>query len=424
MKNLETRHSQNGKIFHPQAELIDGALRFATETRDVAIVEYAQTLSGPSRQCSLERALEVGVRMQMTQQAGDAVIALNDQMSAASKAVSDHLSAAGGHFANQLRILETAYLDEKAGKLPQTISKITREFCQQLDPEKGDALRKLRDVMIADLTKPARQLIDDVRGLLDLNRGDSAVAILNTKVSELALALSAIGAKLDAQTSIGHAKLSNPHFAGVSLEDYFLEVVRPIVQACGEELEDVRDLGGAEGRAKVGDFVIRVDAALSGGENASLVVEIKNRRDSISKLLQELKAARDNRSATAALGVLTNPRASSGPSCEIFGKDKVVVFLPGFPNIACGAELAEQLLRHGYKIARLLAIANAKPHARPELDLARLQDICTELNSISKRFSALAADHTRVRTAVSNAESTAASIKSELMRAVQNLETS
>ena len=261
---------------------------------------------------------------------------------------------------------------------------------------------------------------------MNVNTDVSAVGVLDKKITELGHALAALAAKVESVMALTAAKRRDPAHAGKSLEDFFFEVASPIAQASADTLGDTRDAAGAIEGCKVGDYVTTLDPAVVAGQIARLVSEAKNRVSvTLEKLVGELDIAMRNRQANAAFGILTNPRAATEPCLSLYHGNKVVVCIPGFGTPDCDPEIAAVFVRAGYQLARCLAVSRAIANLpkTTELDLTVLQASCEELNAVGKRFSILSAAHTRVRSAIGNAEQTASEIRAALLAAVEKFVT-
>jgi hypothetical protein len=417
---LQLHGPQNGASpFIPKVELTVTGFRLQTEVGDGLLVEYVRGLPDEIRLSTCKSALDLGLRLLISQRNEAAIVHLTDQMDAAAKTVIERLGLVGENHAQQIRSLEATYLADD-GKLTKAISGLGKELALQLDPENSAAMRALRQALVADLMKPAQKLLNEISGAMNVNNEGSAVGILNKKVTELAAALASLTAKVEDVMTLTATKRRDPVHAGASLEEFFFSVASPIAQACGDMLADTRALAGAIEGSKAGDYVTTLDTAVVAGQLSRFVVEAKNRISvNQERLASELDVAMRNRDANAAFGILTNPRAANEPCLSIHHGNKIIVCLPGFGSPACDPEVASVFVRAGYQLTRAIAIARTVGRGVAEpIDFASLKASCEEFNAVVKRFSNLAAAHTRVRSALENAENTADGIKAALVAAV------
>lgn len=421
MKSRTEIHApKNGaSAFTAKVELTPTGFRVQTEVEDPLLIEYISGLPEESRLNTCESALDLGLRVLISQRNEAAIVHLTDQMDAAAKAVIERLGLVGENQAKQIKSLEATYLADD-GKLTRAINGFCKELSRQLDPEASPAMRVLRQALVADLMKPAQKLVNEIGSIMNVNNEESAVGILDKKVTALGGALATLTAKVEDVMTLTSAKRRDPAHAGTSLEEFFFAIANPIAQACGDMLADTRTVTGCIEGCKAGDYVTVLDPAVVAGQVARFVSEAKNRTSvNQEKLAAELDVAMRNRNAVAAFGILTNPRVANDPCVTIHHGNKVIACLPGFGTPACDPDVAGVFVRAGYQLTRTVAIARtvSKISERP-LDLAMLKASCEEFNAVVKRFSVLAAAHTRVRSALENAEETADGIKAVLVAAV------
>lgn len=415
---IHTAHT--GHQLHPMVNVSGGTLTYVGALNDSMVTDYITSLPDALRQDTCDRALGIGLRVLIAQRTEASVIALADQLRAASENVAQYLGAAGEHIVKQIELLENGYLAED-GRLPKSLGKITADFQKAFSAD-GETVRDLREKMTKDLMQPARAVLKEIGELMNLADECSPLGALDKKVTGLACTLASLTAKLDAQTALTDAKRRNPVATGASLEQHVVEVVEPLAKACGDIFEDVRDHGGTTDRGKTGDFLTHINSSCTLGDDARFVTEAKNRSSvSLKKLLSELDQAMQNRGASAALGVLTNPKASSFPSVDLYG-NKVVVCLPGFGSSSYDVESASIFIGAGYQLARGVAIVCAKTPTCDGVDMQALRQRCDEMNVVGKRFSTLAGDLTRIHSATKNAESTLSDLRSSFTAALESIQ--
>lgn len=405
--------------FTAKIELTRSAFRFQTEVRDPLLFQYVSGLPEESRLSTCEGALDLGLRVLISQRNEAAIVHLTDQMDAAAKTVIERLGLVGENHAKEIKSLEATYLADD-GKLTKAINGFCKELSRQLDPEGSPAMRVLRQALVADLMKPAQKLLNEINSIMNVNNEASSVGILDKKVTALGSALAALTAKVEDVMTLTSTKRRDPAHAGASLEEFFFATANPIAHACGDMLVDMRAVAGSIEGCKAGDYVTTVDPAVVAGQVARFASEAKNRTSvNQEKLAGELDVVMRNRNAVAAFGILTNPRAANDPCLTLHNGNKVIVCLPGFGTPTCDPDVGAVFLRAGYQLTRALALARTinKESERP-VDLALLKASCEEFNAVVKRFSVLAGAHTRVRSALENAEETTDSIKAALVAAV------
>lgn len=424
MKNHVSIHNGNpgGQPWQPKVEKTASGFRVQVAVTDPLVTQYLDALPEGARLGSSESALDIGFRVLISQRGEATVVHLTDQMEAAAKAVTDLLGAAGEGHARQLNLIAATYLGED-GALTKAMNAVAKDFVGLLDPNASPAVRALREAILSDLMKPSQALIKEIKDVMNVNDDASAVGILDKKISALTTALAALTAKVEDAMTLAVAKRRDPAHAGATLEDFFFAVVSPMAQSCSDMLEDTRIVAGAIEGCKTGDYTTTLDSRVVNGQGARIASEAKNRVSvTLSKLAAELDVAMRNRHAVVGFGILTNPRASTEPTITIHGGNKVIVCLPGFGTSACDPEIVEVFLRAGYQTARTLAILlTVNEPQEVAVDLAALQGSCDQISAIVKSYPTLQAAHTRIHTAVKNAEELTDDMKSALLTALDKL---
>lgn len=153
-----------------------------------------------------------------------------------------------------------------------------------------------------------------------------------------------------------------------------LEVqLRTETQRLGDLLEVVKDSPGALARCKMGDFVIQTSAdTLAGGTR--IVVEAKDDRSyDVTKALQELAKARENRRATLGVFVFARGSAPAGMAPLMrYHNDIIVVWDAEAPE-------SDAFLRGGLLLVRALAVSARQDAKEPFAGLAEMERAVTEM---------------------------------------------
>lgn len=103
----------------------------------------------------------------------------------------------------------------------------------------------------------------------------------------------------------GHAK-------GLDFEEHVTELLNGIAAPHGDRVEQVGGVAG--GLGGVGDIVSTLNAEATGGVDRRIVVEVKNRKVSLSgkaSIHKELEQATQNRDAHFAIAVVARAHAGS-----------------------------------------------------------------------------------------------------------------
>ena len=301
MKRFTEIHApKNGAAaFTAKIELTPTGFRVQTEVRDPLLFQYVSGLPEESRLSTCEGALDLGLRVLISQRDEAAIVHLTDQMDAAAKTVIERLGLVGENHAKQIKSLETTYLADD-GKLTKAVNGFGKELSRQLDPDESPAMRVLRQTLVADLMKPAQKLLNEIGSIMNVNNEASSVGILDKKVTALGSALAALTAKVEDVMTLTSVKRRDPAHAGASLEEFFFAIANPIAHACGDMLADTRTVAGSIEGCKAGDYVTTLDPVVVAGQVARFASEAKNRTSvNQEKLAGELDVAMRNRDAVA-----------------------------------------------------------------------------------------------------------------------------
>ena len=167
---------------------------------------------------------------------------------------------------------------------------------------------------------------------------------------------------------------------GGDFEELLDALLAPIARGAGDYLDRTSHQEGAVLRSKKGDFVVTVDPGLCRGADVRLVIEAKDRPMSMRAIRDELREARENRSAAVGVAVFSAAHAPSGVApFTVLGDDVYVVVDPADPQPAT--------LEAALRLARLLALATLRDR-EVEVDAAAvgraLTAIREQLEAIQK----------------------------------------
>ncbi len=137
---------------------------------------------------------------------------------------------------------------------------------------------------------------------------------------------------------------------GGDFEDLLEEMLGELARGAGDLLDRTSDEAGDTLRSRKGDFVLTLNDGVARGADLRVVVEAKDRAMSARAVREELREAKENRSAAVALIVFTPDHAPTGVApFDIRAGDVYCVIDPETPDTAT--------LEAAVRLARLLAIA-------------------------------------------------------------------
>ena len=241
------------------------------------------------------------------------------------------------------------------GRLPRTLEKFLgdrgalRSMVDELFDEKkrdsaigriGSMLERYFD---GDASKLAH-LLDPTRLNSPMHQFRQEIAAGFKGIEERLVAIEAAAAARGAERARSAAK-------GIDFEDLLDAMLGDIVRSSGDMVDRTTLEAGALMRSKKGDFVLTIDPAVARGCDLRVVIEAKDRPMSTRQMREELREARENRSAAVAVVVFTPAHAPTGVApFAMVGGDVYCVIDPDAPEAAT--------LEAAIRLARLLALAS------------------------------------------------------------------
>jgi hypothetical protein len=312
---------------------------------DPAVVEAIAEAEDPERMA--HACLQIGVRASVAAKA-----TMDSQVvEKAFGELTDEFSVVVNRAA--ARIVETAEaLVDEDGAMPALLRNVQEEVTGKVtalfDPDsKSSVMSVMQEVFEGAATTQSqamRKAFDpqDAESPLGRWKGEVLTAVKESatlvlgQVTELAASIAA--AKAEQQT------LSLCTIKGRSFEELLHGLIGGIAARHGDLAEAVGDVRGAAG-AKSGDELVTLNLEETGRQHAAVVFEMKHRRLSMRKTLEELDAAMANRDAQAAVAVFAS--AEAAPTAVPFvpyGRRTIVVIDPDAPD--------ERLLELAFMTAR------------------------------------------------------------------------
>ncbi len=296
------------------------------------------------------------------------------------------------------------------GRLPRTLEKFLgdrgqlRAFVNELfdETKRDSAIGRMQALLgtyfDGDASKLA-VLLDPTRQHSPMHQFRSEVTASFERLHERLTAIEAAAAARGAERARSAAK-------GGDFEDVLETSLGDLVRGHGDLLDRTGGETGELIRSRKGDFVVTVDPARTGGADLRIVVEAKDRAMSVRSIREELREAKDNRSAAVGLVIFSPEHAPSGVApFDVRAGDVYCVVDPAQPDHA--------VLEAALRLARLLALASLREvqtevdvetiraallAVRAELDA--LKGIKSTLTSISNSASGVQQQLDRLRDAI------------------------
>lgn len=347
----------------------------------------------------VERALRIGLTA--LQSVGvtlnvDAVRAEFDRFTDQSRAANEQAAAA-------LEQVLRANFGDDGGRLPRTLEaflgdrgKLRSMVDELFDPRRRDsAIGRIGTMLetyfdgdgsrLAQLLDPTRMNSPLHQFRLEMENGFKAL-------HEKLVAIEA------AQKGRGEQRAKSAAKGG-DFEDLLEGMLGDIARGANDLLERCGNDAGDAGRSKKGDFVLTLDPDLAHGCDLRVVIEAKNRRMSGREMRDELRAAKTNRDAAAALVVFTPEHAPTGIApFDVRAGDVYAVIDPVDPDAAT--------LQAAVRLARLLALTTLR-ESEAEVDLAEVTACLTAIREALESVRSL-------KVQLSNIGSTSAAVSAGL----------
>ncbi len=337
---------------------------------DPTLAAYLRERPADDRGTLVERALRIGLIA--LQDAGvtvnvDAVRTEFERMVRQSEQVNERAAAA-------LEQTLRANFADVDGRLPRTLEKFLgdrgalRSMVDELfdETKRDSAIGRISGMLEryfdGDASKLAH-LLDPTRLNSPMHQFRQEIAAGFKGLEERLVAIEAAAAARGAERARSAAK-------GADFEELLGVMLGEIARGAGDLLDQTGLETGSVMKSKKGDFVLTVDARVARGCDLRVVIEAKDRPMSMRAMRDELREARENRSAAVALAVFTPAHAPTGiaPFTVIGDDDVYCVIDPEAPEHAT--------LEAAVRLARLLALASLAER-EVELDAAAVQAALT-----------------------------------------------
>jgi hypothetical protein len=243
------------------------------------------------------------------------------------------------------------------GRLPRTLERFLgdrgalRSFVNELfDESKRDsAIGRMQTLLgtyfDGDASKLA-VLLDPTRQHSPMHQFRVEITTQFDRLNERLAAIEAAAAARGAERARSAAK-------GADFEDLLESMLADVARGAGDLLDRTGSEAGGVMRSKKGDFVLTIDPARTGGADVRVVVEAKDRAMSGRAIREELREARENRSAAVAVAVFGPDHAPAGIApFDVRAGDVYCVIDPANPDPAT--------LDAAIRLARLHAIASLR----------------------------------------------------------------
>jgi hypothetical protein len=374
--------------------------------RDPTLAAVLAQRDPADRPAVVERALKVGLLAIQDVAATMDVDVVRDEFDKLLRSTEQANQRAADALDQMLR----ANFADGDGRLPRTLERFLgdrgqlRGFVNELfdETKRDSAIGRMKSLLGTYFDGDASRLallLDPTRQHSPMHQFRDEVAAGFEKLQERLTAIEAAAAARGAERARSAAK-------GGDFEDILEALLADVARGGGDLLDRTGGEAGEVLRSKKGDFVVTLNPLQTGGADVRVVVEAKDRGMSQRSIRDELREARENRSAAVALAVFSPAHAPSGVApFDVRAGDVYCVIDPADPDRAT--------LEAALRLARLLAIASlrdvgaevdveavraALAGVRAELDA--LKGIKATLTSISNSASGVQSALDRLREAI------------------------
>jgi hypothetical protein len=261
------------------------------------------------------------------------------------------------------------------GRLPRTLEaflgdrgKLRSMVNELFDPTKRDsAIGRISTMLESYFDGDASRLAH----LLDPTRLGSPLHQFRTEMADGFRAIQERLVALEAGQAARASERVRSAAKGADFEDLLESMLGEIARGANDILERCGTNSGDAGRSKKGDFVLTLDPDVARGCELRVVIEAKDRKVSGREMRDELRAAKTNRDAAAALVVFTPAHAPAGIApFDVRAGDVYAVLDPADPD--------PTTLGAAVRLARLLALTSVR-ESEADVDVAEVQASLTAI---------------------------------------------
>jgi hypothetical protein len=246
------------------------------------------------------------------------------------------------------------------GRLPRTLEKFLgdrgalRAFVGELFDEgkRDSAIGRMRTLLGTYFDGDASKLAL----LLDPTRQNSPMHQFRVEIAGQFERLNDRLTSIEAAAAARGAERAKSAAKGADFEDLLEAMLADVARGAGDMLDRTGADAGGVLRSKKGDFVLTIDPARTGGADLRVVIEAKDRLMSLRAIRDELREAKENRSAAVAVIVFGPAHAPAGIApFDVRAGDVYCVIDPADPDPA--------ILDAAIRLARLHALAGLRDTA-------------------------------------------------------------
>jgi hypothetical protein len=286
------------------------------------------------------------------------------------------------------------------GRLPRTLERFLgdkgalRAYVGDLfdETKRDSAIGRMRTLLGTYFDGDASKLAV----LLDPTRQNSPMHQFRVEISREFDRLNERLTAIEAAAAARGAERARSAAKGADFEDLLEAMLADLARGSGDLLDRTGGEAGDTMRSKKGDFVVTVNPAHTAGSEVRIVVEAKDRPMSGRAMRDELREAKENRTAAVGLVVFSPAHAPAGIApFDLRAGDVYCVIDPADPEPAT--------LEAAVRLARLLALASLHEQAT-EIDGEAIRSALTAVRAELDAIKGIKATLTSIATSTASVQ--------------------
>jgi len=322
-------------------------------------------------------------------------------------------------------------LESKVSELTTQLEQSLGKQLKDAGDHSADVTRKLLDGHKQDLTKlldlntkdglPAKlvAMLDtanrNAMQHIEVMLKDGEAGAIGTAVKQITEQVKETGLTITKALAARDALLMRSNLRGTRFEEILAARLPVMVRTMGR-VEHCANQSGDKAR-NAGDYLITLDSAHT-VEDVTIVVEAKSHKNrfSVNEIRKELKLARSNRGARAAVFVADS--ADILPDGVGFGQVSDCDFYVAFDP----ANADETCLTCALYMAKGVALTAVAVNWGEHVDVAAVQREVSAMRSLLEQFSKIEACHSKVDREIGTARTYAGDLKADIVAALRRLD--
>jgi hypothetical protein len=305
------------------------------------------------------------------------------------------------------------------GRLPRTLEKFLgdrgalREYVGELfdETKRDSAIGRMRTLLGTYFDGDASRLAV----LLDPTRANSPMHQFRVEIGREFDRLNERLTAIEAAAAARGAERAKSSAKGADFEDLLEAMLADLVRGSGDLFDRTGGEAGDLMRSKKGDFVVTVNPLSAGGADLRVVIEAKDRPMSGRAMRDELREAKENRTAAVGLVVFTPAHAPAGIApFDVRAGDVYCVIDPAAPEPAT--------LEAALRLARLLAVASLRD-VTAEIDADAIRSTLAAIRAELDAIKGMKATLTSIATSSANVQGCLDRLRDAILARVAEAET-